>query len=68
MVRALRGFLSLTGYYRKFIKDYDIIVAPVTKLLKRKAFSWGPTAEAAFKTIFVIYEIPKFTINSNKIL
>jgi hypothetical protein len=48
MVHTMRAFLSLVGYYCRFIHDYGAIDAPLTKLLLKEGLWWSPEAEEAF--------------------
>ena len=41
-LKMLQAMLGHTGYYRKFIKGYATITAPMEKLLKKDdAFQWN---------------------------
>ncbi|XP_058767801.1 uncharacterized protein LOC131641513 [Vicia villosa] len=48
---SLRGFLGLTGFYRRFIRHYATLAAPLTDLLQSTKLHWNDTADEAFTTL-----------------
>ena len=47
--RDIRSFLGLAGYYRRFIENLSRLVAPMTRLTRKKVkFDWDDRCEEAF--------------------
>jgi len=53
LVLALRSFLGLASYYRKFIKNFAKMAIPSTNLLKKsiETYEWDGACDEAFETL-----------------
>lgn len=66
-ITGLRGFLGLTGYYRRFVHHYSHIAALLTNLLQKNKFAWTKEAEETFQTLknvmtsLPVLALPDFT-------
>ena len=48
----IRSFLSLTGYYRHFVKDFSKIAALITRLTQKNVkFEWSDACEQSFNVL-----------------
>ncbi|GJQ99060.1 retrovirus-related pol polyprotein from transposon 17.6 [Tanacetum coccineum] len=66
-IKQLRGFLRLTTYYRKFIKDFASLSRSLTQLLKKNSFKWSEEAQSSFLALQAamtqapVLALPNFT-------
>lgn len=49
--KAVRSFLGLAGFYRKFIRGYAMIADPLVKATLQEPLQWTPQTENAFQTL-----------------
>ena len=51
IVTKMRGFVGICTYYRKFVKGFSQLAAPLTDLTKKGAFEWTNGAQEAFECL-----------------
>ncbi|XP_057848997.1 tyrosine aminotransferase isoform X2 [Cryptomeria japonica] len=59
----LRGFLGLCSYYKRFVRGFSQLGAPLTDLTKKGAFHWTKEAQQAFEKLKEVIEGLKNILN-----
>jgi hypothetical protein len=60
-VKEVQAFLGLANFYRKFIKDYLKVTAPLTNLTKKKQpWEWGEKEQKAFDDLKRLFTTAPF--------
>ena len=62
-LQQVRSFLGLAGFYRRFVKNFSTIAAPLHALSKKNApFVWGSLQSTAFDELKSLLLMPRFLL------
>ena len=50
-IHDVRAFYGLAAFYRRFIRSFSTIMAPMTDVVRGTSFQWTPKAQSAFEEI-----------------